>query len=220
MRMRAPAKYLFDMDFGAGANARQSEPTITLAEHAAKLAEAEANAYRKGFAEAEAQAQASFQRLGAAALERIGAELTRLHQGLGAVAAGLEIEAVEVAVAVAKKLAPELIAREPFDEIAALARDCFRHLITAPHVVVRVNETLHATAREQIEEIARARGCEGRLVVLGEAEIPPGDCRVEWADGGIHRDRTAVEATITEAVARYIRARASAATRVGGEPKP
>jgi flagellar assembly protein FliH len=217
--MRGPAKYLFDVDFSAGAKARQAEPTITLAEHATRLAEAEANAYRKGLAEAQTQAQVSLQRMGAAALERVGAELARLHQGLDVVAAGLETEAVEVAVAVAKKLAPELIAREPFVEIAALARDCFRHLIGAPHVVVRVNEALHATAREQIEEVARARGFEGRLVVLGEPETPLGDCRIEWADGGIHRDRAAVEATITEAVARYIRARkTTATTRVEGEP--
>jgi len=210
-----PAKYLFDVDFSAGAKARQSEPSITLAEHAARVTEAEVAAYRKGLAEA----QASFQHMGAAALERIGAELARLHQGLDAVAAGLEMEAVEVAVAVARKLAPELIAREPFAEIAALARECFRHLIAAPHLVIRVNEALHATAREQIEEVARARGFEGRLVVLGEAEIPLGDCRIEWADGGIHRDRAAVEATITEAVARYIRARTTTTTRAGGEPR-
>ena len=44
----------------------------------------------------------------------------------------------------AGKLAPALIAREPFAEISALARDCFRHLVAAPHVVVRVNEAQHA----------------------------------------------------------------------------
>jgi flagellar assembly protein FliH len=213
--MSAPAKYLFDVDFGAGAGARQAEPSITLAEHASRLAAAEADAYRKGLAEA----QASFQRMSAAALERIGAELAQLRQGLDAVATGLETEAVEVAVAAARKLAPELIAREPLAEIAALARECFRHLIAAPHVVVRVNEVLHAAAREQIEEVARGRGFEGRIVVLGEAEIALGDCRIEWADGGIHRDRAAVEATIGEAVARYIRARKPTTTRVGGEPK-
>jgi flagellar assembly protein FliH len=217
--MRGPAKYLFDVDFGAGAKARPVEPTITLAEHATKLAEAEAGAYRKGLAEAQTQAQASFQRMSAVALERVGAELSRLHQGLEAVATGLESESVQVAVAVAKKLAPELIAREPFVEIAALARECFRHLIGAPHVVVRVNEALHATAREQIEQVARGRGFEGRLVVLGDAQIALGDCRIEWADGGINRDRAAVEATVTEAVTRYISARMTTATRVGGEPK-
>jgi len=217
--MRAPAKYLFDVDFSVSPEARRPEPTIPLAEQAARLAAAEAEAHRKGLAEGEAKAQASLQRMAATALERIAAELARLQQGLDAVAAGLETEAVEVAVAVGKKLAPELIAREPLAEIVALARECFRHLIAAPHIVVRVNEALHATASTQIEQVARGRGFEGRLVVLGEPEIALGDCRIEWADGGINRDRAAVEATITEAEARYIRARKPAAARTGGEPK-
>ena len=34
-----------------------------------------------------------------------------------------------------------------------------------------------------------ARGFEGRLVVLAEPEIAPGDCRIEWADGGVVRDQ-------------------------------
>jgi flagellar assembly protein FliH len=114
---------------------------------------------------------------------------------------------VEVAVAVARKLAPELIAREPFAEIAALASECFRQLIAAPHVAVRLSETLYPAAREKLEELARARGFEGRLVVLAEPDIAPGDCRIEWADGGIKRDRAAAEAAITEAVARYVSAR-------------
>ena len=35
----------------------------------------------------------------------------------------------------------------PLAEISALAMDCFRHLVTAPHVVVRVNETQHQGGR-------------------------------------------------------------------------
>ena len=110
-------------------------------------------------------------------------------------------------MAVAKKLAPELIAREPFAEISALAIDCFRHLVAAPHVVVRVNDQLHANARERIEETTRLGGFEGRLVVLAEPDIAPGDCRIEWADGGIKRDGAATQAAIDEAVARYIAGR-------------
>src|SRR5581483_3529921 len=98
--------------------------------------------------------------------------------------------------AVARKLAPTLIAREPFAEIAALASDCFRQLVTAPHIVVRVNDTVYATAKEKLEEIARGCSFEGRLVVLAEADIAMGDCRIEWADGGINRDNTSAEAAI------------------------
>ena len=130
-----------------------------------------------------------------------------LDQQLEAVEAKFETEAVEVAVAVAKKLAPELMAREPFAEIAALAIDCFRNLVKCPHVVVRVNDALHETARDKLDEIIRRCSPDTRLVVLAEPEIAVGDCRIEWADGGIDRDSAAIAAAIDEAVARYISAR-------------
>jgi flagellar assembly protein FliH len=44
-------------------------------------------------------------------------------------------------------------------------------------------------------------------VVLGEADIALGDCRLEWADGGVVRDRAAAATLIDEAVARYVAAR-------------
>ena len=50
---------------------------------------------------------------------------------------------------------------------------------------------------------------EGRLVVLGEPSVGVGDCRIEWADGGINRDAGAADGAIGEAVARYISARRS-----------
>ncbi len=91
-------------------------------------------------------------------------------------------------MAVARKLAPTLIEREPFAEISALASSCFRELVAAPHIVVRINDSLYAAAREKLEDITRAHGYEGRLVVLGEPSVGVGDCRIEWADGGINRD--------------------------------
>ena len=206
--MGATAKYLFDADFsGSG----EPKPTIALAEHAAKLTEAEAAGYRNGVAVAEAQALAESSRLTAVALGRIADSFERLDQALHAVGAKLEAEAVEVAVAVGRKLAPALVAREPFAEIAALASECFRQLVAAPHVVVRVNDALYAATRDKLDDILRASGFEGRLVVLAEPEIAPGDCRIEWADGGVNRDSAAAEAAIAEAVQRYVTARCAAA---------
>jgi flagellar assembly protein FliH len=205
--MRAPAKYLFDHDFAA---AGSGKPSIALAEHA-RLKDAEAAGYSRGFAAAQAEAKTDAERRSAAALERIAAALEALDRSLAAVEARLETEAVEVAVAVARKLAPELVAREPFAKISALATNCFRHLVAAPHVVVRVNDSLQATAREKLDEIGRGRGRDSRLVVLAEPDIAPGDCRIEWADGGINRDSAATAAAIDEAVTRYINARLATA---------
>jgi flagellar assembly protein FliH len=211
--MAAPAKFLFDTDFAAG-TAR--EPTVTVSEHGAKLAEADAAAYQRGFAEGQRDAEAETGRRIAATFERIAAGIEQAAGALTAIEARLECEAVEVAVAVARKLVPSLIEREPLAEIAALAGGCFRELVAAPHVVVRVNEGLYAAVREKIDDIARAHGFGGRLVVLGEPGIAVGDCRIEWADGGVNRDTGVAERAIGEAVARYISARRNFASASQG----
>jgi flagellar assembly protein FliH len=180
---------------------------IGLVEHAARIKEAEVSAFNCGFGAATAEARTSAEARSAAMLERIAVALEGMDRGLSGVAAKLECEAVEVAVAVARKLAPELVAGEPLAEIAALATECFRQLVAVPHVVVRVNDALQHSARCKLEEIARARGLESRLVVLAEPEIGEGDCRIEWADGGVTRDSLATTAAIDDAVSRYLDAR-------------
>jgi flagellar assembly protein FliH len=198
--MKSTAKYLFDDDFSAS-----EKPTITLVEAERRRVDAESTAYRKGFAAGLEQAQTE-------ALAVIADGLERLTRALAGIETRLETEAVEVAVAVAAKLAPELIAREPFAEISALATESFNHLVKAPHVVVHIGAEAFEPAKVKLDEIAHARGFEGRLVVLPDAAMAPGDCRIEWADGGVARDRAATLTTIDDAVARYVAARTSANT--------
>ena len=119
----------------------------------------------------------------------------------------METEAVDVAVAVARKLCSELIAAEPLGEITGLVSDCFSHLVSTPHLVVRINDQLYEAARERIERLAKQSGFEGRLVILAEPEIETGDCRIEWADGGVVLERAAIEAKINELVGRYMASR-------------
>ncbi|MBZ0149058.1 MAG: flagellar assembly protein FliH [Pseudorhodoplanes sp.] len=202
--MNEPAKYLFDSDFAPAAKAAT---TIALTEHKTIVAEAETRGYRNGFQAAEAEMKAETARRLAIALEQVGLMMELMAQGLKEIDMRLETEAVEVAHAVATKLAPALIAREPLAEIEALATACFRQLLKSPHVVVRVSDKLYDAARAKLEEIAQQTGFEGRLVMLAEPEIAEGDCRIEWADGGVTRDRAAAEALIAETVNRFVTAR-------------
>jgi len=204
--MTARAKFLFDADFS---RSKEVDPRIAPAEHEAAVKAAESHGYQRGMTAAEAQAKSEAERRTAAAYERIAGSLAALTGDLKAIETRLETEAVDVAVAVAGRLAGALVAREPLAEIEALATDCFNALVAAPHVVVRVNNDLYPAVRDRLAEIARARGFEGRLVTLGETDIALGDCRIEWADGGAIRDRSAIEKTIGDLVARYIAARQS-----------
>jgi flagellar assembly protein FliH len=214
----AQAKYLFDQDFAAGTTGGNSRP-LSPSEQALKLAEAEAKGFRDGFDAAEKEVAAVAERRTAAAIEQIGDALSRLARGLASVESRLEAESIELATALARKLAPALVTREPFAEIAALAADCFRQLTHAPHVIVRVNDALLATARTQLEDIARGCGFDGRLVVVAEPDIAVGDCKIEWADGGVIRDQATINRTIDSAVRHYLDARqAAAAPKTGDTP--
>jgi flagellar assembly protein FliH len=211
------AKFLFDDDFAAGNPATRP---ILPSEHALRLAESERKGFQDGFATAEKEANAAVERRTAIALEQIGGALSRIAGGLAAVETRLESEAIELAVAVARKLAPELVLRHPFEEIAALATDCLRQLSASPHVVVRVNDVLLETARTRLDEIARHCGFEGRLVVIAEPDIAIGDCRVEWADGGVVRTAGETDLAIGNAIERYIGARPPAGMPELGDINP
>jgi flagellar assembly protein FliH len=203
--MGAPAKFLFDQDFSVPDKAR--ERAASAKEITEQIAAAEARGYRIGFEAAQREAKVESDRRSALALEEIGTGIRTIASRFSGIEARLETEAVEVAVAAARKLCNELVAGEPLAEVTALISDCFRHLVSTPHLVVRINDQLYDAARERIEAIAKQNGFQGRLVILAAPEIQTGDCRIEWADGGVVLERAAIEAKINELVGRYMASR-------------
>jgi len=202
--MAAPAKFLFDMDFSAP---DRRERAATSAEIAQQIAAAEGRAYRDGYDAALREAKVESDRRTALALEEIGIAMRGIAARYASIEVRMETEAVDVAIAVARKLCSELITREPLGEVTALVSDCFAQLVSTPHLVVRINDTLYEAAHERIDRLAKQSGFAGRLVILAEPEIETGDCRIEWADGGVVLERAAIQAKIDELVGRYVASR-------------
>jgi flagellar assembly protein FliH len=198
---KAPAKYLFDVEFGT--NSRFGDLSGNAR---AAIAEAEKTAFRNGFEAAKKEAE---QRC-AAQLEKIATDMHLVIGRLAALEMRLEREAVDVAAAVARQLAPALIARQPLAEIEALVLDVLSHVRAAPHVAVRVSPEMAERAGERLKKIAEERGFANRLVILPEASLKGDDCLVEWADGGVSRDTAAIAQRIGQAIENYLGASANA----------
>jgi flagellar assembly protein FliH len=206
--MGAPAKFLFDNDFSAPKAAPRA---VSDAEIAKQVADAEARGFRAGQDAGRKDATVENGRKLAQAQDAIARSLAAVVQQLTSAEARMETEAVDVAIAVARKLCSSLIAAEPLAETMALVGDCFRHLTSTPHLVVRINDKLYDAAHKDIERLAKQCGFDGRLVILAEPDIASGDCRIEWADGGVVLDRAATEAKIDELVGRYMASRGGVA---------
>ena len=188
MSSKSSAKpFLFETDFR-----RPHAIDAARAEQAA--AEAEARGHARGLAEGTARSEAQVQARLSDALNRLALAAAGLIAESDARDAEREEQALVFAATLARKLAGDALAANPLAGIEETARAALQHLRGVPHLVVRVNERLVDEAEALMKRLSRERGFEGRLVVLGEPELPPGDARIEWADGGIVRDYARIEA--------------------------
>ncbi|MGL4240549.1 MAG: FliH/SctL family protein [Beijerinckiaceae bacterium] len=184
----------------------KKEPTLTVSEHerimAAAVAAAREAAFQEGRMQADGEATAHLART----MDGVALHLEALRNELDGISAAATGEAIRFAHSLARSLAGRLMDGAPLELIEDAARTIFDDLRGQPHVAARVAPELADAAREKRQLVARSHGFEGRLVVLGEPEIASGDIRIEWADGGIVRDRAAAERTIDEHVARALAA--------------
>jgi flagellar assembly protein FliH len=207
--MAAPSRFLFDRDFAAPAASDLAAPTIELAVHQALLADAEARAFEAGRAAGSDTSSALSARRLADEAGRLASAAQSMLAVLDGERARVEREAVLLAEVIGTALARELTTRAPRAAILAAIDDCMGPLRRAPHLVVRLAVDEAEALRPAVQAIADERGFAGRLIVLGEDAVAPGDCRIEWADGGIVVDRKATETAVAAAVARHLASFAS-----------
>ncbi len=191
--MTTARRFLFGEDFRADPAPAADAPD--------PCAEAVATAYAEGVAAGRAEAAAETERRLAEALASVGSGLAA---GLGRIEAAeraIETEAFGFFEALARALAGQALAEAPMAAFREAADTAFRHLRGVPHLAVRVPSALVEGADAMLGRMARERGYEGRVIVLGEDGLGPGDVRFEWADGGAQGDRQAVEDAVAAALA-------------------
>ena len=199
MSARASRPFLFDTDFG-----RPRGPSPADAEASAR-AEAEraaggAAAYARGLQDGRSEAALQEQARLADALTRVGLAAAGLLNQSDLRDGEREAQALAFAQALARRIAGEALDARPLAAVEEAARSALRHLRGVPHLVLRVNETLVDEAETLMRRLSREHGFEGRLVVLGEPDMAPGDARLEWADGGVVRERARIEAAVESAL--------------------
>jgi flagellar assembly protein FliH len=193
--------YLFDRDFDGR---RRSEEMLTMSQHLSAISDSEQRAFSAGHAEGRQEAMDQQPARIAATLEKLAVALSLEFARCEAREMAHEINAIELALELARKIAGRAIEHYPVTAIESAVQQCFAEARTAPHVAVRVHESLVEDVRTHLGTLASERGFAGKLIILGEPEIAPGDVRLEWADGGVVRERAAIEAAIEKTIHDHI----------------
>jgi len=196
---RASRPFLFDTDFGRPRGPSPADAEA-LARAEAERAAGEAAAYARGLQDGRAEAALQEQARLADALTRVGLAAAGLLNQSDARDGEREAQALAFAEALARRIAGEALDARPLAAVEEAARSALRHLRGVPHLVLRVSERLVDEAEALMRRLSREHGFEGRLVVLGEPDMAPGDARLEWADGGVVRERARIEAAVEAAL--------------------
>lgn len=202
--MGQPAPYQFDQAFALTNDGEPERDLIEASIASEQIAAARQEGFEAGRNAGRAEAASEAEVHLAQAIDRMMAALPGIIQKADADIKTTEQASIELAVLAARKLARALIAREPLAEITALLQASLGDLRSAPHVVVRVHDSLAEALEQRVHRLAGEAGIRDRIIVLGEPEIEPGDGRIEWADGGIVRRLARIERGIDDAVARFV----------------
>ena len=98
------------------------------------------------------------------------------------------------------------LADEPFDSLLGAYHEALATGLppTGEDAPTGLAPALADRIRPDAEKLAHAQGFAGRLIVMGEPDFAGADCRIEWADGGVARDRASIETEIDTRLSRYI----------------
>jgi flagellar assembly protein FliH len=208
--MSAPHKFLFDQSFdlpdaprkGAARKAPPPppEPTYSKAElkaaHDAGVASGREAALAEAAQSTEAHAATSLSTLVAGVATVLAARQSAIDEA--------QRQACEAMGILLRKMAPALSRKAPLIEIDALIAECLREAFDEPRIVLRVADGEFEAVQQRLGAITESVGYAGKVVLLADEALCPGDARVEWAEGGAERNHRRLMQDFDGALARAL----------------
>ncbi|QEX23563.1 flagellar assembly protein FliH [Hypericibacter adhaerens] len=203
--MAISGKFLFDTSFDAPAQPKPEQPPAPKYGEA-ELKQAREEGHEAGRAAGRAEARAEREELAARTLPAVAQAL----QGFAPMCEKVEKQtlswALTAALGMVRKLYPTLEQMQAAIEIEQMAIAALRDLEEEPRVALRLPDTLIEEMRPRLAEISKQSGFGGRLLLIADEALGPGDCRLEWADGGVERQAQRIWVEMEQRIARSLSA--------------
>lgn len=160
--------------------------SLTQEEIAAKEEAARVLGFQEGFTQATEQAageQKERDEKIAELLQQLTIAVASVQNMYQEAAADFKQAIIQLSSALAYKIAGRAMKEKPDDAILQMLEGLLPNLIAQPELLIEVHPDLADGLQEKINSVSSAQGFTGRLKVVASAEVPLGDCKVEWAQG-------------------------------------
>ncbi len=202
--MQQAEKFDFNTVFGESENAHASSTRTKTRFSASEVEEIRKQAYADGKASVEGQAAEAC----AQALSDSANALAALFERLATSEHNFKIQAFDLALLSARKIARRALELHPEQEIESLVQQCLTRLPCEPHIIITVADRLKKAVEPHLMELAQNQSFSGKIRVTGSDAITGASCKIEWSEGGVEKNPE----DIGEAIEALVRSRLAAET--------
>jgi flagellar assembly protein FliH len=183
-----------------------------------ELQAAREDSYKHGLKAGLQEAATGIEQQVATALEVLGATLGRISKQQQQANELIARETVDLAIAAVAKLLPEYVQSHGAAEVEKFVGNTMSRILEEPRIKIRVADEILPDIERNLIDLAGRLGFGGELVVVGDGELGPADCRIQWSEGEAERIINAtlreIEA-LSQAVPRHM---PSAALEIAAKP--
>ena len=211
--MATVRKFTFDLDFDAPEPdpaelveaEEEQEPEVVVPTFSEEdLERARKEGYDKGHDAGRREATEATEQKLLETVEAAGQHLTTLCNAQLEANQEIAKEMITVAVAIAKKMFPDLNARNALGEVERVVQETLKAITDEPRVQIQVPPELREPFMERLSTLTNRAGFDGKVFVNPDPSLNAGDCRVEWSNGAAVRDTNEMWEMVDEIVERNI----------------
>lgn len=112
--------------------------------------------------------------------------------------------ALNTTVATIKKIWPSILQQLGLPLLESTLRQAMEYNNEEPRIVVRVHDTLLDAVVQRLPQLQEQQAFAGKVIVLADAGVIAGDCKIEWADGGLERISRTLSQQLDSALERLL----------------
>lgn len=170
------------------------------------LNEADLQAARdQGFQEGEQSAIAQASKQSADAMRSIARMMQLLLGKLHNEVDDLRHDALDVAMTAAEAIAEEALKKCGEENIKNYIKEAVSNLPDSAKIIVKVSPDLVDLLTNQISQVAKDAGFDGKLDLRGDENSANFDCAIEWQGGAIRHNKQATLEAIRTAAAEWLK---------------
>lgn len=181
---------------------KQSMPAMIYSE--SDLEAAKAEAFQRGQAHGLDDAKKSLEKTIADLAERTLQSVHVMLQHEQEREVKAQETALRTAMAVIKKFWPVVLQTTGVEALEKTLRETIANNPDETRIVLRVHDSLLDSVIQRLPQIKEQEAFHGKIIVVADETVMPGDSKIEWADGGMESLGRTLTQKLDEAVERLI----------------